>query len=254
MGRFYKYGYKLIPIYFLMLIIVCIGLYYLSYSLFDYTILSSYLTNEPRYLSLYSNENYTLFNLITGFFLVFLIGINLSVFIGGGLAIYWSEFTGFNIQSRGINLMEIIFNIPVVFFGYLLFYWLDNCGYLVGNRFNNLMMSSFVLGGMMMPSIIYRFIDILKSIPYNQREGAYSLGANRYKTAMMVLIPSQIKLFFAAIFTVTGRTLNEILIVFLIIGFIPEKIVVIISIFIFSITTTLISQKLKKSHLTDGAI
>lgn len=254
MSRIYKYGYKLIPIYVTSIFLICVGLYLLAYPMVDYIILSDYLANPPKYFSFYSNDNYTILNLVAGFLLIFTIGVNVASFISSIIAIYWSEFTNYDIKENGINLIEIFINIPFVVLGYLLLIWFNSFLNLGDSQLTNVMVSGLVLGGMMLPNLIYRFIKTLQLIPYNQREGAYSLGASRYKTAMMVLIPSQTKLFVATIITVATRALNEILIILLVSGFCEEKVEIIILIFALTILSTWISQRLKKSHFINGAI
>ena len=247
MSRIYQYGYKLVPIYFLFVGILCVGLYWLSYPLFDYAMLGSYLVDVSRSLSFYSNESYNIFNLITGFLLVFLIGIHFALIVGLVVSIYWSEFIRLEIQKKGFNILEIFVKIPLVVYGYLLLFLFSNLINLNDSILQNMLVISLILGGMMLPNIIYEFILILQSIPYTQREGAYSLGASHYRTATMVLIPSKIKLFIASIINITSRALCEMLIVFLIAGFITERLEAILSIFIISITSTILSQWLKKS-------
>ncbi|NJN78642.1 MAG: ABC transporter permease subunit [Saprospiraceae bacterium] len=178
--------------------------------------------DEPKYLSIYPNNNYTTTNLIAGFLLIFLIGLNLSVLIGGILAISFSEFLSIKFANRSQNILDLLTNIPFVIYGYLLLLFFNNIADL-SIRFNNITACGLILGGMMLPMISHKFIAILQSIPYNQREGAYSLGATRFKAAFMVLIPSQTKLFLSSIISITARTFCEILILLLIGGFIIEK-------------------------------
>lgn len=254
MSKIYRYGYKLIPLYFAVLGMLCVGLYWVAYPLFDYAWLNSYLSDSPQYLSFYTNKNYNVANLFTGFLLIFLVGIHFTLIIGGILSIYWSEFIGLNMRKKGFNLIEIFVNIPFVVYGYVLLVVFTKLTDLQGNVFQNMIVSSLILGGMMLPNIIYKFIQILQSIPYDQREGVYSLGASRYRTAIMVLIPAQTKLFVAAVITITSRAFGEILIVLLVAGFTTERLEVIASIFIILIISTAISQWLKRSHNQDGTI
>lgn len=254
MSKIYQYGYKLIPLYFVVLGLLCVGLYWFSYPLFEYETLSNYMAEVPQPLTFYSNEAYSWFNLITGFFLIFIVGIHFALIIGGSLSIYWSEFTHSKIRKKGFNLIEIFVNIPLVAYGYLLLMFVSELMDLEGSVLRNLLIISFILGGMMLPKLIYKFISILQSIPYNQREGAYSLGASRYRTAVMVLIPSQMKLFIAAIINIVARAFSEILIVLLLAGFITEIVEVIITIISIAIISTTLSQWLKKSHKKDETV
>lgn len=239
--------------YLIIVILSCLIFYFFSAPLFDYAVLSSYLTKSPQYLSFYGNEYHSMLNLIFGFLLIFIIGLHLSVLIGGILSINLSEFSTTNFINKSKSVIAFFTNIPFVVYGYLLLL-LANEFIDFTNQFNNIIFGGLIFGSMMLPTIISRFVHILQSIPYDQREGAYSLGATRYKTAFMVLIPSQLKLFLAAIVTILIRTFCEILILLLITRIIIEKIEVIISIFVIAIIGTWISQLLKKSHYQNGAI
>lgn len=248
MSKIYQYGYKLIPFYFVILSLLCVGLYWFSYPIFEYVTLNNYIVNAPQYLTFYSNEAYSGFNLITGLFLIFIVGIHFALIIGGSLSIYWSEFTHSKTRQKGFNLIEILVNIPFVVYGYLLLRLASKLMHLDAGIFRNLLILSLTLGGMILPKLIYKIISILQSVPYNQREGAYSLGASRYRTAIMVLIPSQIKLFIAAIINIIARAFSEILIVLLLAGFTTDIVEVIVTIIIISVISTTLSQWLKKSH------
>lgn len=254
MSRIYQYGYKLIPIYFVILGILCVGLFGLSYPLFEYAWIGSYLTDNPQQLTFYSNDNYSILNLITGFLLVLLIGIHAALVIAIMISIYWSEFVRTKIRNKGFNFIEILVNIPLIVYGYVLLLVFSKLMDFEGNAFKNMLIISLILGGMVLPKLVYTFISILQSISYRKREGAYSLGASRYKTAVMVLIPSQIKLFVAAIINTASRALSEVLIILFLAGFILETVEVIISIVIISIVSTTLSQWLKKSHEQHGTV
>jgi phosphate transport system permease protein len=173
--------------------------------------------------------------------------------IGGLLAINLSEFSTTKFITKIRNAVDFFTNIPFVVYGYLLLLAFNRFVDF-NNQFNNILFGGLILGSMMLPMIISRFIHILQSIPYDQREGAYSLGATRYKTAFMVLIPSQSKLFLSEIITISTRMFCEILILLLVTSIFIEKIEVIISIFVIAIIGTWISQLLKKSHYQNGAI
>ena len=193
-----------------------------------------------------------MFNLLTGFLLIFLIGVHVALIIGGSLAIYWSEFVQTTTRRKILNFIEVFTNIPLVVYGYLLLIIFSKFLDLSGSVFQNTLITGIILAGMMLPQLVFSITNILQSIPYNQREGAYSLGASRYRTAMMVLIPSQVNLFIAALIKIVTRAVAEILIVLLLAGFTTEIVEVIVSIIVISILSTAVSQALKQSHEKDA--
>ena len=189
---------------------------------------------------------------MTGFLLIFLIGVHVALIIGVSLAIYWSEFVQTSTRRKILNFIEVFTNIPLVVYGYLLLIIFSRLLDLSGSVLQNTLTTGIILGGMMLPQLVFSITNILQAIPYNQREGAYSLGASRYRTAMMVLIPSQVNLFTAALMNIVTRAVAEILIVLLLAGFTTEIVEVIVSIIVISILSTAVSQALKQSHEKDG--
>lgn len=227
-------------------------LYWLSYPFFEYATISSYISEVPQYFTFYSNSDYSVINLLTAFILIFLLGVHFALIIGGSLAVYWSEFIQSSTRKKILNFIEILTNIPLVVYGYLLLVIFSRVLDLDDSVFQNMLVTGVILGGMILPQLVFSITNILQSIPYNQREGAYSLGASRYRTAIMVLIPSQVKLFIAALINIVTRAVAEILIVLLLAGFTTEIVEVIVSIIIISIISTTVSQALKKSHGKDA--
>jgi phosphate transport system permease protein len=227
-------------------------LYWLSYPFFEYATVSSYISEVPQYFTFYSNSDYSVINLLTAFILIFLLGVHFALIIGGSLAVYWSEFIQSSTRKKILNFIEILTNIPLVVYGYLLLVIFSRVLDLDDSVFQNMLVTGVILGGMILPQLVFSITNILQSIPYNQREGAYSLGASRYRTAIMVLIPSQVKLFIAALINIVTRAVAEILIVLLLAGFTTEIVEVIVSIIIISIISTTVSQALKKSHGKDA--
>lgn len=247
-----KYRFGLIPLYMVGILSISILLYFLSYPFFEYVSLTKFFQKNTNEISLYSNEHYSIINLISAILLIGISGLSVAILLGISCAILLSEFVKQQVLERLKILISFIELLPPVFFGYLLL--------LLNLEFNNInqhfiyntIAFCFIFGLMMLPSIISKFINILRGISYEIREGSYSLGATKSETAFMVLLPMQIKLFLAEIIKILGRTISEILIVLLIAGFITEGLEVIITILALTCITVIINQYLLNRNRIHG--
>lgn len=242
-----KFRFGLLPIYILGLFSISIFLYFLSYPFFEYANLAKTFQLVPNKISLYTNENYSLLNLITAIFLIAIVGLSITVLLGIGVAISLTEFLRNGILRNLKIVIDYMELVPSILFGYLLL--LLNLRFTMLNEqpLYNTAAFCIIFGLMMLPSIISKFITILKEIPYEIREGVYSLGATKYETAFMVLLPMKIKIFLAETIKILGRTISEILIVFLITGFFTEQLEIILIVLIITLLIVIINQYLVKT-------
>jgi phosphate transport system permease protein len=243
-----KYRFGLIPIYIFGILSLSILLYFLSYPFFEYVTLAKFFQGNSNKISLYANEHYTIANLVAAILLIGISGLSITILLGVSCAILLSEFVKHQILEQLKIIISFIELIPPVFFGYLLL--LLNLQFNIINEYliYNTIAFCIIFGLMMLPSIISKFLTILRNISYEIREGSYSLGATKYETAIMVLLPMQIKLFLVEIIKILGRTISEILIVLLIAGFITESLEVIITILVLTSITVIINQYLLKRN------
>jgi phosphate transport system permease protein len=238
----------LLPIYLLLLLLLSMLLYQLSFPFFERLIIG----NTAATLSLYGNENYTVGHLLAGSLLIGFLSINLSILVGGSIALFLSEFVSAKILFRAAAFLQYIGIIPPIVFGYLILKIVVPYSEIEGTSINNMLIACGTMGVMMLPMVIHEFVKILQTIPYKVREGAYSLGASKYETAFMVLLPIQLQLFLAVMLKILGRTVSEILILLLIAGIVREGTEVLTAIFVIGFLVVLISQFLIKRHGENG--
>jgi phosphate transport system permease protein len=243
-----KFRFGLLPIYILGLLSISIFLCFLSYPFFEYVSLANVFQLVPNKISLYTNENYSVLNLITAILLIGVFGLSITVLLGMSAAILLSEFVKDRIFEKLKIFIDYIELVPPVLFGYLLL--LLNLEFTAINEhtFYNIAAFCIIFGLMMLPSITSKFITILKDISYEVREGVYSLGATKYETAFMVLLPMKINVFLAETIKILGRTVSEILIILLVAGFFTERLEVILTILVLTIFTVIINQYLMKKN------
>jgi ABC-type phosphate transport system permease subunit len=78
--------------------------------------------------------------------------------------------------------------------------------------------ASIILGIMILPTIISISIDSLQAVPPAYREGSIALGATRWQTTRMVLIPAARSGIIASIILGMGRAIGETMAVIMIAG------------------------------------
>jgi ABC-type phosphate transport system permease subunit len=78
--------------------------------------------------------------------------------------------------------------------------------------------ASIVLGIMVLPTIISISIDSLEAVPRAYREGSIALGATRWQTTRMVMIPAAKSGIIASIILGMGRAVGETMAVIMVAG------------------------------------
>jgi ABC-type phosphate transport system permease subunit len=78
--------------------------------------------------------------------------------------------------------------------------------------------ASIILGIMILPTIISISVDSLQAIPPSYREGSVALGATKWQTVRMVLLPAARSGIIASIILGMGRAIGETMAVIMIAG------------------------------------
>jgi phosphate transport system permease protein len=78
--------------------------------------------------------------------------------------------------------------------------------------------ASLVLAIMILPTIIAISRDTLTSLPPKLRQGAYGLGATRWETIMLVLLPAALSGIISSIMLALGRALGETMALAMLVG------------------------------------
>jgi phosphate transport system permease protein len=78
--------------------------------------------------------------------------------------------------------------------------------------------ASLVLAIMILPTIIAISRDTLTSLPPKLRQGAYGLGATRWETIMLVLLPAALSGIIGSIMLALGRALGETMALAMLVG------------------------------------
>ncbi|ACV61980.1 phosphate ABC transporter, inner membrane subunit PstC [Desulfofarcimen acetoxidans DSM 771] len=166
-----------------------------------------------------TKNEFGLLSMILGSFYVTLGALLLGVPISIGCAIYMAEIAP-NWFSKAVRpLIELLAGIPSVVYG---FYGLVVIVPLImnylGGRGLSMLAASFVLGMMILPTVINVSEDAIRAVPREYREGSCALGAGLWQTIYKVVLPTARPGIIAAVVLGMGRAVGETMAVILVAG------------------------------------
>ncbi len=142
-----------------------------------------------------------------------------------------------SIRGRFVDGTELFLLIPVIILGVLISLWLntpienllfggDYKGWLynlLGLQYDqrNALIVGFAMGFAVIPIIFTISEDALSSVPKNLTAGSLALGANRWQTAIRVILPTASAGIFSAVMIGLGRAVGETMIVLMATGNTP---------------------------------
>lgn len=160
-----------------------------------------------------------IFPMIISSFLVTIGALIIGAQLGLSCAIYLSEYAGKKMKIFLKPGLELLASIPSVVYGFLgLIYIVPLIrNYLGGSGFS-LLTTSMVLGIMILPTIISISYDSLQSVPKTYRDGSLAMGATKWQTIRMVVVPSASSGILASFILGMGRAIGETMAVIMVAG------------------------------------
>ena len=158
---------------------------------------------------------YNLAPLVTGTLKTTLVAILLAAPLAILAAILTSEFAPRWVSQIVKPTIELLAGIPSVVLGFfalmVLATWLQD---LLGVRYRlNALTAGVGLGLAVIPIIYTVAEDALAAVPRSYREASYALGANRWETALRIVVPAALPGIFAGVALGFGRAVGETMIV-----------------------------------------
>jgi phosphate transport system permease protein len=147
------------------------------------------------------------------------IGVPVGIFT----AVYLAEVAPDNISKFVRPAVELLAGIPSVLYG---FFGLVVIVPLVSDVFGgagySLLTASFILGVMILPTIISLSEAALRAVPSEYKEGALALGSSHINAVFTVLIPAARSGIVASVILGVGRAIGETMAVMLVAGNTPR--------------------------------
>ncbi|MDI6704278.1 MAG: phosphate ABC transporter permease subunit PstC [bacterium] len=173
-------------------------------------------------------EQFGIFPMIMGSIWITAGALLFSLPLSLACAIYLAEFSTPKIGKILKPTIELLAGIPSVVYGFMgmviLFPLIRNY---LGGPGPCILAASIILGIMILPTITSISIDSLQAVPYSYREGSLALGATRWQTVKMVVLPAARSGIIAGIILGVGRAVGETMAVIMIAGnavIIPDSI------------------------------
>ena len=143
----------------------------------------------------------------------------LGVPLGLASALFLSEIAPLRLSRIMKPAIELLAAIPSVVYGFIgLVVLVPLIRSVLGGPGFSVLASSVVLAIMVLPTIISISYDALKAVPVSFREGSLALGASRWQTMIMVLVPGARSGIVAGIILGMGRAVGETMAVIMVAG------------------------------------
>jgi phosphate transport system permease protein len=166
-----------------------------------------------------TEQSFGLLPMIIGSLLVTLGALIIGVPFGLGCAIFLTQFSSKRFRQVIKPIIELLAGIPSVVYGFMgVIILVPFIRKTFGGPGLSVLAASIILGIMILPTIISISIDSLLALPPSYREGSMAMGATRWQTTKMVLLPAARSGIIASIILGMGRAIGETMAVIMIAG------------------------------------
>jgi len=166
-----------------------------------------------------TEKSFGLLPMIAGSLMVTLGALVLGVPFGLACAIFLTEFSSKRLRRVIKPVIELLAGIPSVVYGFMgVVILVPFIRETFGGPGLSVLAASIILGIMILPTIISISIDSLLAVPSTYRDGSIAMGATRWQTVRMVLLPAARSGIIASIILGMGRAIGETMAVIMIAG------------------------------------
>ena len=166
-----------------------------------------------------SEKSFGLLPMIVGSLMVTLGALVIGVPLGLSCAVFLTEFSSKRLRRIIKPVIELLAGVPSVVYGFMgLVLLVPFIRRTFGGPGLSVLAGAVILGIMILPTITSITIDSLLAVPSAYREGSIALGATRWQTTKMVLIPAARSGIVASIILGMGRAVGETMAVIMVAG------------------------------------
>jgi len=163
--------------------------------------------------------SFGILSMIIGSLMVTLGALAVGIPFGLAGAIFLAEFSSKTIQKILKPIIELLAGIPSVVYGFIgIVILVPFIRETFGGPGFSVLAASIILGIMILPTIVSISYDALRTVPNTFREGSYAVGATKWQTVVMVLLPAARSGIMAGIILGMGRAIGETMAVIMIAG------------------------------------
>ncbi|MGB9835940.1 MAG: phosphate ABC transporter permease subunit PstC [Candidatus Saccharicenans sp.] len=166
-----------------------------------------------------SEKSFGLLPMIIGSLMVTIGALIIGVPLGLASAIFLTEFSSRRLARFLKPVIELLAGIPSVVYGFIgLMFLVPFIRERFGGPGLSVLAASVILGIMILPTVISITIDSIRAVPDSYREGSIALGATKWQTVKMVVLPAARSGIIAAIILGMGRAIGETMAVIMVAG------------------------------------
>ena len=166
-----------------------------------------------------TEKSFGLLPMITGSLMVTFGALILGVPFGLACAVFLTEFSSKRLRRVIKPVIELLAGIPSVVYGFMgVVILVPFIRETLGGPGLSVLAASIILGIMILPTIISISIDSLLAVPSAYRDGSIAMGATRWQTVRMVMLPAARSGVIASIILGMGRAIGETMAVIMIAG------------------------------------
>jgi len=166
-----------------------------------------------------SEKSFGLWPMIVGSVYVTFGAMVIGVPFGLACAISLTEFSSSRVRRVIKPVIELLAGIPSVVYGFMgVVILVPFIRETLGGPGLSVLAASIILGIMILPTIISISVDSIQALPPAYREGSVALGATKWQTVRMVLLPAARSGIIASIILGMGRAIGETMAVIMIAG------------------------------------
>ncbi|MGE5559634.1 MAG: phosphate ABC transporter permease subunit PstC [Chloroflexota bacterium] len=139
--------------------------------------------------------------------------------LGVACAVFLAEIASPRVGAVVKPAIELLAGIPSVAYGFMgLVILVPLIRNVFGGPGFSVLAAAIVLGIMLLPTVVSISYDAIRSVPRVYREGMYSLGATRWQTISMAILPAARSGILASIVLGMGRAIGETMAVIMVAG------------------------------------
>jgi len=166
-----------------------------------------------------SEKSFGLLPMIVGSLMVTFGALIIGVPLGLASAIFLTEFSHRRLTRFLKPVIELLAGIPSVVYGFIgLMFLVPFIRENFGGPGLSVLAASIILGVMILPTVISIAIDSIRAVPDSYREGSIALGATKWQTVRMVVLPAARSGIVAGIILGMGRAIGETMAVIMVAG------------------------------------
>jgi len=163
--------------------------------------------------------HFGILSMIVGSLMVTVGALLVGIPLGLSCAIFLAEFSSKPVQNTLKPIIELLAGIPSVVYGFIgVVVLVPIIRDIFGGSGFSVLGASIILGIMLLPTVVSISYDSIKAVPSTYQDGSLALGATRWQTILMVVLPSARSGIIAGIILGMGRAIGETMAVIMISG------------------------------------